>query len=81
MMSRGALLKAARVKIRLKQRELAEKLNVTTRTIQRYESGECDISLSKAAELASVLEISIYDLVGRKSITNTAQGEQGVGSA
>lgn len=48
------------------QKELAEKSGINIRQIQKYESGEYDISnmtLRNAASLARVLECNIEDLL------------------
>lgn len=75
MDSRGAFLKAARRNKGYKQRQLAEILNVTTRTIQRYESNEGEISLSAAVTLSKILDVDIYDLARRNFITPEATSE------
>jgi len=41
-------IKKAREKNNLTQNELAERLHKTLRTIQKYESGEIDISMSNS---------------------------------
>lgn len=69
------LLKRARRTKVLTQSAVADQLGVTIRTYQRYESGERNISLDVAAKLATLLDISIYDLVGRNSSTKSVEDE------
>lgn len=48
----------------LNQTELAEKLGKTLRTIQKYESGEIEVSISTINTIATILEISPAYLIG-----------------
>lgn len=48
----------------LTQSELADKLNISTRTVQKYESGEITPPLDKFKEIAQIFNISINELIG-----------------
>ena len=49
----------------LKQRELAEMLNVSQTTYSRYESGELDIPSAALIKLADFYNVSVDDILGR----------------
>ena len=51
----GARIKQARKSAKLSQTELAERLHKTMRTIQKYESGEIEPSISMINSIAYVL--------------------------
>lgn len=56
-------IKEARKKKGLTQSELAEKMNVAQRTISKFETQQVNPSLKRLIEIASILEISLDDLV------------------
>ena len=49
----------------LKQRELAEILNVSQTTYSRYESGELDITSAALIKLADFYNVSVDYILGR----------------
>lgn len=49
----------------LKQRELAEMLNVSQTTYSRYESGELDIPSATLIKLADFYNVSVDYILGR----------------
>lgn len=49
----------------LKQRELAEMLNVSQTTYSRYESGELDIPSAELIKLADFYNVSVDYILGR----------------
>lgn len=51
----------------LSQSVIAERLNVSQRTISHYENGTCQPSIEGLIKLADMLEVSIDDLVGHVS--------------
>lgn len=51
--------------LNLSQAELADKLEITVRQVQRYERGTTDIPISKIIQLADLFDVSIDYLVGR----------------
>jgi len=55
-------LRKARIEKKLSQKELADKLNVTTATISRYESGERKLPVETAKRIAEILEVDWYAL-------------------
>lgn len=62
-------IKFYREKMKLSQRELANKINTTQATLQRYESGVNEPNIEMLIKLANFFNVSIDDLVGRESDT------------
>lgn len=60
----GLRIRAARKAKRLNQTEFAELLNKSLRTVQKYESGEIEVSVAVIKEIAKVLECSPSYLLG-----------------
>ena len=60
----GMRIRAARKAAHLSQTELAEILGKTMRTIQKYESGEIELSVAMTNEIARVLECESSYLMG-----------------
>ncbi len=60
----GFRIRAARKAKRLNQTEFAELLNKSLRTVQKYESGEIEVSVAVIKEIARVLECSPSYLLG-----------------
>ena len=60
----GKRLKFIRKKKGYNQTELAKLLNRSLRTIQKYESGEIEMSMSVIDEIAEVLEVPVEELLG-----------------
>ena len=58
----GKFIKSQRKEIRLTQAELAEKLNVTNRSVSKWENGICMPDSSIIPELCDILNITINDL-------------------
>ena len=50
----------------MKKIELAEKLDISERTLTRYESGECEPSVSILIKLALLFDVSVDYIVGIK---------------
>lgn len=65
----GEFLQAARKTQGLTQKELAEKINVSDKTISKWETGASMPDTSILADLCKVLEISVNELVSGKSIS------------
>lgn len=55
--------------MKLSQRELADKIETTQATLQRYESGVHQPNIETLIKLADFFQVSIDDLVGRESET------------
>ena len=65
----GNLIKELRTEKDLTQKELAEKLNVSTAAVSKWENGKGFPDISILEKLSSELEISITELVkGEKNI-------------
>lgn len=62
----GARIKEARKAAKLSQTELAERLGKTLRTIQKYESGEIELSITSVYTVAGALGVSPAYLIGYK---------------
>ena len=72
----GAYLKTLRESKKMSQEETAQQLNLSTRTLQRYESGEIN-ALDKLISLADYYEVSLSELVtGERSNENIACGDK-----
>ncbi len=52
----GQRIRALRKSKRMNQSELAEKLQKSLRTVQKYETGEIEISFSVACQIANILD-------------------------
>lgn len=63
----GLRIRAARKKKRMNQTELANFLGKSLRTIQKYESGEIEVSIAMINEIAKVLECESSYLMGYDS--------------
>ena len=74
-MTIGEIIKAARKKNGLTQKELAEKLGLATGTIQQYELGKRQPRIEQAAKIFSVLGLSIYSAFGDNFDENIKQSE------
>ena len=59
-------LKKNRIKSKLSQKTIAEKLGISTRSYQDYEYGKFEPNIEKLIILADIFNISIDELVGRK---------------
>ena len=55
-------LREIRVARHLSQKDIADKLNVTSATISRYESGERKLPVETAKRIAEVLKVDWYSL-------------------
>ena len=66
----GAVIKELREKQNLTQAELAEKLNVSDKTVSKWETGAASPDLSMIVPLARLLGVSIDELMG-KSVCST----------
>ena len=64
-------LKTERKKIGISQEELAKELNMTRRAYSSYEYGECEPSIDTLILLANRFKITIDELVGRLTKTQT----------
>ena len=72
----GAYLKTLRENKKMSQEEAAENLNISARTLQRYERGEIN-TLDKLMTLADFYEVSLSELVtGERSNENIACGDK-----
>jgi len=66
-MTIGKIIRDARLKKGMTQEELAEKTDISIRTIQRIENGEVDPRSYTLLSIARVLEIDYEDLVNSKA--------------
>lgn len=69
MDSLGAKLKSLRKRKGLTQQQVAERLGITVRAYQHYETGDRTPNLEKSFELAEILGISLDELSVRNSTT------------
>lgn len=66
----GAAIRALREKKRLTQQQLAEKLNVSDKTISKWETGKGFPDISLIEPLANVLQVSLPELLSGEQIIN-----------
>jgi len=66
----GAVIKELREKNKLTQAELAEKLNVSDKTISKWETGKGYPDVSLLEPIAEVFSISLTELMSGNAITN-----------
>ena len=64
----GNYIRAKRKEMNLTQEQLAEKLNVTNKSISRWENGRTFPDLSLYQPLCNVLDISISELLNGEDI-------------
>lgn len=69
----GSVIKMLREKQRLTQLQLAEKLNVSDKTISKWETGKGFPDISLIEPLANVLQVSVAELLSGEQIINTNQ--------
>ncbi len=67
----GTTIKNIRERKNITQKELAEKLNVSDKTISKWETGKGFPDISLFEPLASELGISVIELMGGKTICNS----------
>lgn len=63
-MNFGLNLKRIRKTRHISQKELASLLGLAQRTISHYESGSCEPNLTCLCKIASILQVSLDELVG-----------------
>lgn len=60
----GIRIKEIRKSLKMSQSDLAEKLNKTLRTVQKYESGEIEVSIAMINEIAEALSVTPAEIIG-----------------
>ena len=63
----GERIAKQRKQLRISQTELAEQLGKSLRTVQKYESGEIDMSVSLFEQIANILKRPLNYLMGYDS--------------
>lgn len=63
METMGDRIKKNRKKLKLTQQQLADKLNKSKSTIQKYESGDVGLSAESMKALCDIFNIDLYELV------------------
>ncbi len=66
----GAVIKELREKHKMTQLELADKLNVSDKTISKWETGKGYPDITLLEPIATVFGISVTELISGKAITN-----------
>lgn len=66
----GARIKESRKLLKLSQTDLADALNKSLRTVQKYESGEIELNIATINDIAKVLKTSPAYLLGYYSTSN-----------
>lgn len=65
-MSFNENLKALRMACGVGQKQLAERLNISLKTISHWETGYSEPSINQLIQLADYFDVTIDDLVGRR---------------
>lgn len=60
----GKRIKTIRKGLKMSQSDLAARLGKTLRTVQKYESGEIELSIAMVNEIADILSVSPAELIG-----------------
>jgi DNA-binding XRE family transcriptional regulator len=68
-------LAAARINAKYSRDEVAEKMHVSTRTIQAWEIGESEPKVSQAYELSSIYGLPIDVIFLPKNLANSEEGD------
>lgn len=58
-------LKQLRTVKNIGQKQLAQILNITLKTVSHWETGYCEPSISQLIALADYFEVSVDELIGR----------------
>lgn len=66
----GAVIRELREKNKLTQAELAEKLNVSDKTVSKWETGKGYPDITLLEPIANVFKVSITELLSGKAISN-----------
>ena len=61
-------LKILRWATKIGQKELADKLNISVKTVSHWETGYCEPSISQPITLSDFFGISIDELAGKEKI-------------
>ena len=59
----GSIIRRVRLDRKMTQKQLAEKMNISDKTISKWECGSGNPDVSLILELSSILGISIQDLL------------------
>lgn len=60
----GAAIRQVRQSKKMSLVQVAEALEKTVRTLQKYESGEIDLTISSLEQIAAVLDVRPWELLG-----------------
>ncbi len=63
----GSKIKQLRIEKKMTQAEVAEKMNVSSSAISKWERGLTGLDIHTACELADIFEISVSELTGKPS--------------
>lgn len=69
----GKKIKAARTEKNLTQMDLADAMGISYQAVSNWERGNSMPDISKIPELCQILEISMEDLIGNESTTDTVK--------
>lgn len=74
----GMIIKSKRKALKIKQKDLAEAIGKSLRTVQGYENGTINISLEVLNKIADVLDCSSYDFLddeSKRAVSDLVEGE------
>ncbi len=66
----GQIIKFARKRRRMSEKELAERANIARATVQKIESGDPTVNIGLAFEAASVVGVSLFNAENPQDINN-----------
>ncbi len=64
----GARIKEVRQERKLSREQIARRIGVCQQTIEKYETGEIDISISKLSKISHVLNVGIMHLLDENEL-------------
>lgn len=67
----GAAIRQVRRSKKMTQFQLAEALGKTLRTVQKYETGEIDLTVSSLEQVAAILNVEPWELLGYDQVVKT----------
>ena len=69
-MKTGIIISDARKKLKMTQKDLADKLYVSDKAVSKWERGLCFPDISVLIPLTEILNISLYDLLRGEKVNN-----------
>jgi len=77
----GKIIKGKRKELKISQKDFADKLGKSVRTVQKYEKGEIEAPLQVLTQIAEILDCPIEELVNSNSVSPNASALENLCSA